>query len=176
MSVIAPAYQHSAQTIEICSSSDSFECRPTKRRRLTREPSGQALKDTWLSHQEDSSTEVGQQSGLLPSGSPQAVEKKPDTPASGQAVSRHVSAVDLYYKTGDNCMNDEVCFGMLVDIEAVQVIDELCCDAGKLLWVDEATLKSATTGAKILKLSERTFDLMHQLAVHSRRRCPRVPQ
>src|SRR5271154_6720451 len=89
------------------------------------------------------------------------------TPASsGQAVSQHASAADLYSKSSDDSMNDEVCFGMLVDIEAVQVIDDLCCDAGKLLWVDEATLRSATTGAKILKLSERTFDLMHQLAVH----------
>ena len=167
MSVMGPAYQYSALTTEICSSSDSSKCRPTKRRRLNREPCDQASKDTWLSRQENSSTEVGQQSGLLPSGPLQAVEKRPDTPAfAGQTVSQHASATDLYYKTGDDSINEEVCFGMLVDVEAVQVIDDLCRDAGKLLWVDETTLRSATTGAKILKLSERTFDLLHQLAVH----------
>ena len=127
----------------------------------------QVMRIDWLTRQENSSTEIGKQIGLLPSGSLQAVERRPDTPASsGQAVSRHASVADLYCQTSDDSMNDEVCFGMLMDIEAVQVADDLCRDTGKLLWVDETTLRSATTGAQILKLSERTFDIMHQLAVH----------
>jgi SWI/SNF-related matrix-associated actin-dependent regulator of chromatin subfamily A3 len=159
---MAPAYQYSPRTTDVSSSSDFFEWRPSKRRRLTQEPSGHASNDTWLSCQEKSSAEVGQQCGLR-----QAVEERPDTPASsGQVVSQHASAADIYCKTSDDSMNEEVCFGMLVDIEAVQVMNDLCYDVNKLLWVDEITLKSAATGAKTLKLSERTFDLMHQLAVH----------
>src|SRR5436305_2116668 len=116
MSALAPAYEYSTLTTEIYSPSDFFVCRPTKRRRLSREPYGQASNDTCFLSPEKSSTEVGQQIGLPQSGLPQAIEKRADTP--GQAVSQDASAADVHYKTSDDSMNQEVCFGMLVDIEA----------------------------------------------------------
>jgi SWI/SNF-related matrix-associated actin-dependent regulator of chromatin subfamily A3 len=150
-----PTYQSSVQTAEFHSSRqslESFELPPTKRQRLTLEPSAYTLGKTQSSHLED-----------LPVGPAQLNEFTQACcweTISEQDLGPH-GPTTVCHERGGECKNEDICFGMLLDIEATPMTEEL---DSKLLWVYDRVLKSADSGQGVFKLSERIFEIMLQLA------------
>lgn len=115
---------------------------------MAQKPHAHPSSKIWASHEEVSSA------GFVPEAKlPEAVGERPNTFGPPRIfINPLPSTAHESHPKHDHCEHEEVCFGMLVDVEAKQAIEgsSHCSYGPKAVWNGKRKLRCVDGGAELL--------------------------